>query len=54
MITYTAFRSPAYFALWRLAPITYVAATLGYGLMYDDKAVVGGVAAGYLAFLMAL
>lgn len=54
MITYAAFRAPGYFAMWRFSPLTMVAATLGYGMMYDDKAIVGGVAAGYAAFLMAL
>jgi len=30
------------------------ALALAYGISYDDKAVVGGVAAGYAAFLLAL
>ena len=38
----------------RLQPITYVAAALAYGIYYDDKAVIGGLGAGYLAVLMAL
>ncbi len=54
MLTYTTFRSPAYFSLIRLSPVSLVAASLAYGLYYDDKAVVGGIAAGYAAFLMAL
>ena len=54
MLTYAALRSPSYFAMWRFSPVTWVAASLAYGLFYDDKAVVGGIAAGYAAFLMAL
>jgi hypothetical protein len=54
MLAYTCFRSPAYFNLIRLSPITLVAASLAYGLYFDDKAVIGGIAAGYAAFLMAL
>ena len=54
MMTYGVYRSPAYFALWRFQPLTYMTLILAYGLFYDDKAVIGGLAAGYAAFLMAL
>ena len=53
-MTYGVYRSPAYFALWRFQPLTYMTLILAYGLFYDDKAVIGGLAAGYAAFLMAL
>ena len=54
LLTYTTFRNPAYFSLIRLSPITLVTATLAYGLYNDDKAVIGGIAAGYAAFMLAL
>ena len=54
MLTYAAFAQPKYFALNRYHPATLVAGALLYGMMYNDKAVVGGISAGYLAFLLAL
>uniref|UniRef100_A0A7S3MLQ0 Peptidase S54 rhomboid domain-containing protein n=1 Tax=Favella ehrenbergii TaxID=182087 RepID=A0A7S3MLQ0_9SPIT len=54
MLTYAAFKMPGYFALVRFQPMTFVAAAIAYGMMYDDKAAIGGITAGYLAFLLAL
>ena len=54
LLTYAAVSHPAYFSVMRVTPLSMVAAALAYGIYFDDKAVVGGVAAGYAAFLMAL
>jgi len=54
LLSYHAFRSPSYFALMRYQPITLAAAALAYGIYNEDSAVVGGVTAGYAAFLLAL
>ena len=53
LITYNAFKNPAWFNFLRLHPYTWVGALALYGAYYD-KAAVGGVAGGYLAFLAAL
>jgi membrane associated rhomboid family serine protease len=53
-LSYHAFKNPQYFGLVRYTPTTLVALALAYSLYYDDKAVTGGLAAGYAAFLMAL
>ena len=54
MLAYGAFKYPQYFALLKFQPVTFVALALTYGIYMEDKAVVGGIGAGYLAFLMAL
>ncbi len=54
LLTYTAFHTPSYLSLLRLSPMTIVGTTLLYGLYSNDKAVLGGLAAGYAAFLLAL
>ena len=54
MLTYGAFKYPQYFALLKFQPISFVALALAYGIYVEDKAVVGGIGAGYLAILMAL
>lgn len=54
LITYTAFQAPGYISVLRLSPMTIVGTTLLYGLYYNDKAVIGGLSAGYVAFLLAL
>ena len=53
LITYNAFRNPAWFKFMRVSSLTWVGALALYGAYYD-KAAVGGVAGGYLAFLLAL
>ena len=53
LITYNAFRNPQWFKFLRLHPLSWVGALALYGAYYD-KAAVGGVAGGYLAFLLAL
>ena len=54
MVTYGAFAQPQYFAVTKFHPYTLVAGALLYGMLYNDKAVVGGLSAGYIAFLLAL
>ena len=54
LITYAAFNQSRSLAVMRLHPITILATTLGYAFAYNDKAVLGGCAAGYTAFLLAL
>lgn len=55
LTTYAAFRHPeALRVLSRLSPITLVGLSVAYGLYCEDKSVIGGVSAGYLAFLLAL
>jgi hypothetical protein len=54
LLTYTGFYSPGYLSILRLSPMTIVGATLLYGLYSNDKAVLGGLSAGYVAFLLAL
>ena len=54
MLTYACFAQPQYFAVARLHPFTFVGGALLYGMLYNDKAVIGGASAGYIAFLMAL
>ena len=54
LLSYTCFSNPAFFTLSRFNPLFMVAVALGYGITYDDKAAIGGIPAGYLAFLLAL
>lgn len=55
LVTYAAFRHPETLrVLCRLSPLTLVGLSVAYGLYCEDKSVIGGVSAGYLAFLMAL
>ena len=49
LLTYSAFAHPALFT-----PISLVGAAVLYGFYADDKAILGGVSAGYAAFLLAL
>ena len=54
LLTDTAFYAPSYLTILRLSPMTIVGSTLLYGLYSNDKAVIGGLSAGYAAFLLAL
>ena len=54
LLTFAAFSQPAHLLMLRFAPMTLVGASLLYGFYNDDKAVLGGVATGYAAFLLAL
>ena len=54
LITYNAIRNPQMFSYARVNPYAWVALLAFYGVYNDDKAALGGVAGGYLAFLLAL
>ena len=54
LVTYNLFANPAWFKFARLPPLMWLAALALYGGYYDDKAAVGGLAGGYLAFILAL
>ncbi len=54
LLTYTAFYAPGYLSLLRISPMTIVGSTLLYSLYTNDKSVLGGLSAGYVAFLLAL
>jgi hypothetical protein len=54
LITYNAFANPAWFRFAGVTPMAWLALLTFYGGCYGDKATVGGVAGGYLAFLLAL
>ena len=54
LITYNAIKNPAAFTYFRVHPLTWVAALSLYGVYNSDQAAMGGVAGGYLAFLLAL
>ena len=54
LLAYHVFRNPTYFALVRVQPLALAATALAYGIYNEDAAVVGGLTAGYAAFLLAL
>ena len=54
LLMHTCFRSPQYFALVKAPPAFIYGAALAYGIYYDDKAILAGLAAGYAAILLAL
>ena len=56
-IGYHAFKTPHLFTKlnrFRLFPYAWLALGLYYGLSYNDQGLVGGMAGGYLAFLIGL
>jgi len=54
LLTYTAFHSSGRLAILRLHPMAVLSFTLLFAFANNDKAVLGGTSAGYLAFLLAL
>ena len=54
LLSYHVMKNPAFFAMNRVAPMTLPAIALAYGVYNNDAAVVGGLTAGYAAFLMCL
>ena len=54
LVAYNVFKSVQHFHLLRLSPMSCLAVGMFYGLYTDDKAVLGGIAAGYSAFFFAL
>ena len=51
LITYNIFKNPQWFTLLRIHPMIWMAALTAYAGFGNDKAAVGGIAGGYLAFL---
>lgn len=54
LITYCAFSAPHLLRMFRLSPMVFVAATMLYGIVNEETAVLGSMGATYAAFLMAL
>ena len=57
LITYNAFANPQWFRFagsYGVNPMVWLALLTFYGGYCGDKAAVGGIAGGYLAFLLAL
>ena len=55
LLTYTAFNYGSHLrVLGRITPYSFVALSLFYGFYFNDKSVLGGTSAGYLAILLAL
>ena len=54
LISYNVFANPSWLMVKGLNPFIWLSLLSLYGAFGHDKAVVGGVAGGYLAFLMAL
>ena len=53
LITYNVFRNPGWFKLF-LRPVPLIAALALYGAFYGDRAAIGGMSLGYLAFLFGI
>ncbi len=51
LITYNIFKNPQWFKLLRVPPMLWLVALTAYASFGNDKAAVGGIAGGYLAFL---
>ena len=54
LVTYNLFANPTWFKFARLPPLMWLAALALYGGSFDDKTAIGGLAGGYLAFILAL
>ena len=54
LITYNVFANPSWLMVKQINPFIWLSLLTLYGAYGHDKAVVGGVAGGYLAFLLAL
>ena len=54
LITYNYFANPQWLRFGNVSPIFWLAGLTFYSVYNQDKAAVGGVGAGYLAFLLAL
>ena len=52
LITYNVFANGKWVNFMRLHPYTYLAALAFYGAYNNDKAAVGGMAGGYLAYML--
>jgi hypothetical protein len=54
LITYNIFSNPKWFTFLKISPAILLPALVLYGAYENDKACIGGIAAGYLALLLAL
>ena len=54
LITYNVFANPHWFTILRIHPAFWLGGLALYGAYENDKACIGGIAAGYLALLLAL
>ena len=52
LITYNVFANPHWFKLMNMHPYFWLVAGCMYGSFYNDKAAIGGIAGGYLAFML--
>ena len=52
LVTYNAFKNPAWFKWMRLHPYMWLTALALYGAYGNDKAAIGGMAGGYVAFML--
>ena len=53
LIAYNIFRNPGWFKFF-LRPVPLLAALTLYGAFYGDRAAIGGISLGYLAFLFGI
>ena len=53
LIAYNVFRNPGWFKFF-LRPVPLLAALTLYGAFYGDRAAIGGISLGYLAFLFGI
>ena len=51
LITYNVFANGKWVNFMRIPPYVWLAALATYGAFGNDKAAIGGIAGGYLAFL---
>ena len=54
LITYNYFANPQWLRFGNVNPMFWLAGLTVYGVYGEDKAAIGGIAGGYLAFLFAL
>ena len=54
LISYNVFANPKWFAFLKIHPFFLLAALAAYGALENDKACIGGIAAGQLAVFFAL
>ena len=54
LISYHFFANPSWIKVWHFNPTMCFALFVFYSFLYNDQAALGGLSAGYLAFLMAM
>ena len=53
LIAYNVFRNPGWFK-YALSPMSLLVVMVMYGAFYNDRAAIGGIGMGYLAFIFGL